>query len=67
MLAEKELDLAETGIALALARMSTLDLSIILNDRAALGSWNAIVKKYAVDMTGHPEIRAVMDARERKL
>lgn len=64
MLAEKELGIVESGIALALARMSTLDLSIILRDRAALGNWSGIVKKYSIDMTGHPEIRGAMEVRE---
>lgn len=64
MLKERELDLGETGIALALARMSTLDLGIILNDHKTIGSWHGIVKKYAIDLTGHPELKVAMAERD---
>ena len=57
-------EMAEEGLVLALTRMSTLDLSIILADYAKHGKWNAIVKKYAIDLTGHEELKAVMDARD---
>ena len=64
MLGDKDFEMAEKGLALVLARMSTLDLSIILKDYATLGKWNDIIKKYAIDLTGHAEIKAVMDARD---
>jgi hypothetical protein len=65
MLAEKGFEMGEEGLALVLARMSTLDLSIILGDYERLHSWNAIIQKYAIDLTGHAEIKAVMDERDR--
>lgn len=65
MLAEKNLEIAEEGLALVMTRMSTLDLSIILADYERLHSWNAIIKKYAIDLTGHAEIKAVMDERDK--
>lgn len=64
LLAERQLEIAEQGIALALARMTGLDLAVILLDRSALESWQAIVAKYAVDLTGHPELQAVMASRD---
>lgn len=64
LLGAKNFEMAEQGLALALARMSTLDLSIILADYTRLGKWNEIVKKYAIDLTGHEELKAVMDARD---
>lgn len=64
MLAESKLELAEQGLALVLARMSTLDLSIILQDYATLHSWNKIITKYAIDLTGRADVKAVMDARD---
>lgn len=64
LLGERGLDMAERGLALALARMSGLDLSIILDDLGKLGgNWQGIVTKYAIDLTGHPELRAAMVAR----
>lgn len=65
MLAARNLEMAEEGLALVLARMSTLDLSIILDDYERLHSWNAIIQKYAIDLTGHDEIKAVMDERDK--
>ena len=64
MLTDRELGLAEKSIALALARMSELDLKIILADRKSLGTWKGIVDKYRIDMTGHPEITNAMEARD---
>ena len=64
MLKAKNIEMAEEGLAMALTRMSTLDLSIILGDYQRLGKWNEIVKKYAIDLTGHEELKAVMDARD---
>lgn len=63
MLSERNMELTERGLALALTRMTQLDLATILLDYSQLGSWRAIVTKYAVDLTGHPELRAVMDLR----
>ncbi len=64
LLGERGLDMAERGLALALARMSGLDLTIILDDLSKLGgNWQGIVTKYAIDLTGHPELRAAMVAR----
>lgn len=65
LLAERNFEMAEEGLALVLARMSTLDLSIILDDYERLHSWSAIVKKYAIDLTGHEEIEAVMGERDK--
>ena len=65
LLADKNLEMAEEGLALVLARMSTLDLGIILADYERLHSWNAIVEKYAVDLTGHSDVKAVMDERDK--
>ncbi|MFA7480676.1 MAG: hypothetical protein WC314_09245 [Vulcanimicrobiota bacterium] len=67
VLADKKFEMGEEGLALVLARMSTLDLSIILSDYEKLRSWNAIVKKYAIDLTGHGELKAVMDERDKLL
>lgn len=67
ILAERNMELGEEGLALILARMSTLDLSIILDDYTRLQSWNAIIVKYAIDLTGHGEVKAVMDARDKLL
>lgn len=64
MLQAKGFEMAEQGMALTLARMSTLDLSIILGDYSSLKSWNKIITKYAIDLTGHEEVKAVMDARD---
>ena len=64
MLEEKEFEMGERGLALTMARMSTLDLSIILNDYAALKSWNKIVRKYAIDLTGHEEVKELIDLRD---
>jgi hypothetical protein len=64
MLVDKDMEMAEEGLALVLTRMSTLDLSIILQDYERLQSWNAIIRKYAIDLTGHNEVKAVMDARD---
>jgi hypothetical protein len=64
LLAERNFEMAEKGLALVLARMSTLDLSIILDDYARLGKWNLIIRKYAIDLTGHDDVKNVMDARD---
>lgn len=64
MLEEKEFEMGERGLALTMARMSTLDLSIILNDYATLKSWNKIVRKYAIDLTGHEEVKELIDLRD---
>jgi hypothetical protein len=66
LLAERGLEMGEQALALALARMAELDLSIILMDYSTLGSWQAIVTKYAIDMTGHPEIQGSMNVRAGK-
>jgi hypothetical protein len=66
LLSERGIEMGEEGLALALARMADLDLSTILLDRSQLGSWQAIVAKYAIDLTGHPEIRAAMDVRAQR-
>jgi hypothetical protein len=63
LLRERGFELAEEGLALALARMADLDLDVILMDYSTLGSWQSIVTKYAIDLTGHPEIKAAMDVR----
>lgn len=63
LLAERNLEFAEQGLALALARLSQLDLDIILNDHAQLGGWPLLVTKYAIDLTGHPEIQEMMAVR----
>jgi hypothetical protein len=63
ILSERGFGLGEQGLVLALARMAELDLSIILLDYSQLGSWQAIVTKYAIDLTGHPEIEAAMAVR----
>jgi hypothetical protein len=65
LLSERGLGLGEQGLALALARMAQLELPLILMDYADLGSWQAIVTKYAIDMTGHPEIKAAMAVRDQ--
>ncbi len=64
LLSERGLELAEQGLALAMARMAELELPVILLDRSQLGSWQAIVSKYAIDLSGHPEIEAAMAARD---
>lgn len=64
LLDKKNFELAEKGLALILARMSTLDLSIILADYQKHGKWNHIIRKYAIDLTGHAEVKSVMDARD---
>lgn len=63
MLSERNMELSERALALAMTRMTQLDLSTILLDYSQLRSWNAIVTKYAIDLSGHPELRAVMDLR----
>lgn len=63
LLAQRDLELAERGIALALSRLAQLDLDIILNDFSQLGSWQPIVTKYAIDLTGHPELEGVLAVR----
>lgn len=64
LLTERGLDMAERGLALAMARMSGLDLTIILDDLKKLnGNWQGIVTKYAIDLTGHKALRAAMQAR----
>lgn len=66
LLSERGLELAEQGLALAMARMAQLELPTILMDRATLGGWQAVVTKYAIDLTGHPEIKAAMAVREQR-
>ncbi len=64
LLGERGLDMAERGLALAMSRMAGLDLGIILDDLAKVnGRWEAIVTKYAIDLTGHSELRAAMQVR----
>ena len=63
LLSERGFEMGEQGLALALARMAQLELDIILLDYSTLGSWQAIVTKYAIDLTGHPEIKGAMDIR----
>lgn len=65
MLTDRELGLAEKSLALSLARMSELDLSIILADQKNLDSWSGIVTKYQIDMTGHPEVWNVIQHRDK--
>ena len=64
MLTTEKFDMAEKGLALVLARMSTLDLSIIIQDYRRLGKWTEIVRKYAIDLTGNDDILEVMVARD---
>jgi len=64
LLSQTSFEMGEKALALAMARMSTLDLSIILADYARLGKWHEIVKKYAIDLTGHEEIKDVMAVRD---
>ncbi len=64
LLGEKGLDMADRGLALAMARMAGLDLSIILDDYAKAGQqWQAIVTKYSIDLTGHQAIKSVIALR----
>lgn len=63
LLSERGMELGDQALALALARMAQLDLSVILLDYSTLGSWPAIVTKYSIDLTGHPEIKGAMDVR----
>ncbi len=60
LLDETSLELAEKGIALALARMASLDLGLILEDHRDLGEWPAIVTKYAIDLSGHRALERSM-------
>jgi hypothetical protein len=64
LLKNLNMELGEKALALALARMSTLDLGIILGDYQKLRSWMAIVKKYAIDLTGHDDMKDVMIVRD---
>lgn len=66
LLSERGMEMGEQALALALARMAQLDLSVILLDYSTLGSWPAIVTKYAIDLTGHPEIKGAMDVRAER-
>lgn len=63
LLQERGLEMGEQGLALALTRMADLDLATILMDYSQLGSWQSIVTKYAIDLTGHPEIQGAMNVR----
>lgn len=65
LLTDRGLEIAEQGIALSLARMSNLSLGIILVDYSELGNWNSIVTKYAIDLSGRPELEGAINIRTR--
>lgn len=67
LLAQQDLEMGEKGLALATARMASLDLKTILEDFSTYHAWTPIIKKYAIDLTGRPEYRVAVDAREGKL
>lgn len=60
------LDMAEQAIALALARMSRLDLPTILERRREGDSWSGIIRRFAIDMTGQDDLLAAIQVRERR-
>lgn len=61
-----EMDMAESAIALSLARMSRLDLATILERRTAGDSWSAIIRRFAIDMTGQEDVLAAIQVREQR-
>ena len=65
LLDKAPMDLAEQAIALALARMSRLDLATLLEHRRAGDSWSGLVQRYAIDMTGQDDLRAAIRVREQ--
>lgn len=64
LLSERGLDMADRGLALAMSRMAGLDLKIILDDYTRAGrQWQAIVTKYAIDLTGHQALKSAIALR----
>lgn len=61
-----EMDMAESAIALSLARMSRLDLATILERRKAGDSWSGIIRRFAIDMTGQEDVLAAIQVREQR-
>jgi len=57
-------ELAEQGIAVALARMAHLDVATILRNRQSGDSWSDVVRRYAIDMTGQEGVSAAIAVRE---
>lgn len=63
LLSDSGLEMAEQGIAAALARLSELALSIILDQHRAGDSWSDIIRRYAIDMTGQDGLLAAIEIR----
>ena len=66
VLDQVDLPLAERAIALALARLSQLDLSVILDRHQSGDSWAAVARRYAIDMTGQDDLWAAIQVREQR-
>lgn len=64
LLSQRDFEMAEKGLALALTRMSGLNLETILDDYSNSHRWSAIISKYAIDLSGHPEIKQAIALRE---
>lgn len=63
MLDERNYEFAESAITVALARMAELDLNQILEKLDRGETWSGLIKTIGIDMTGHPELLAAIEAR----
>lgn len=65
LLKKSKLDLTESAIALALTRMSQIDLETFLTRHAQGETWTQLIRRYAIDTKGQwPLLRAIA-IRER--
>lgn len=63
-LASRNLEMAEAGIALALARAAELELGQILERHDQGESWSHIIRRFQIDMTGQQAVLASIAVRE---
>lgn len=60
-------ELGECGLLLALTRMSELEIDQLVKHRRDGETWQQLIRRFSIDMTGHDELLAAIEAREGEL